>query len=233
MATYALVHGGWHGAWCWERLIPELEALGHSAIALDLPIEDSSATFDDYAEVVCAGTAEVPDTDLILVGHSMGGQSVPLVAMRRPLQHLVYLCGVPPIPGRPFLQQMADESGMLDAGYTQGLGEKDSEGRRGWADRELARFHMYGDCDERTVSSAFARLRRQSLSPYKVACSLTAYPDVDTTYVVCVEDRMVNPDWSRSIAHDWLDADVVEMPGSHSPFLSRPRELAEVLDRLP
>ena len=78
-----LVHGGGHGAWCWERLTPELEALGHRVIAMDLPIEDSAATFDDYANIVCAATQDVAGADLILVGHSIGGQTVPVVAARR------------------------------------------------------------------------------------------------------------------------------------------------------
>ena len=54
MSTFALVHGAWHGAWCWERLTPELEALGHRVITLDLRSDDSSASFDDYADAVCA-----------------------------------------------------------------------------------------------------------------------------------------------------------------------------------
>ena len=232
MSTFALVHGAWHGAWCWERLTPELEGLGHRVIAMDLPIDDSSASFDDYADTVCAAIEDVSGEDLILVGHSMGGQTVPIVAARRLLRHLVYLCGVPPIPGRPFVQQMADESDMLNPDYTQGLSEKDSEGRRSWIDKELTRFHLLADCDETTASATFDRLRPQSIAPYMVPCSLPAYPDVDTTYVVCVEDRMVNPDWSRRIAHEWLDAELIELPGSHSPFLSRPRDLADVLNGL-
>jgi pimeloyl-ACP methyl ester carboxylesterase len=232
MSTFGLVHGAWHGAWCWERLTPELEALGHQVITMDLPIDDSSALFDDYADTVCAAVADISGDDLILVGHSMAGQTVPLVATRRPLRHLVYLCGVPPIPGRPFVEQMAGESDMLNPDYTLGLSEKDSEGRRVWIDKELASFHVLGDCDEATASAAFERLRPQSGRPYTVPCSLPAYPCVDTTYVVCTEDRMVNPSWSRRIAREWLNADLVEMPGSHSPYYSRPVDLAKLLDRL-
>ncbi|ULE35187.1 hypothetical protein K3G64_11835 [Mycobacterium sp. IDR2000157661] len=55
---------------------------------------------------------------------------------------------------------------------------------------------------------------------------------MDSAYVVCAEDRMVNPDWSRRIAREWQQADVIELPGSHSTFLSRPKDLATVLNRL-
>lgn len=232
MSTFALVHGAWLGAWCWERLSPELEDRGHRVIAMDLPVDDSSAAFDDYADVVCAVVEDVPGDELVLVGHSMGGQTVPLVAARRPLRHLVYLCGVPPTPGQPFAQQMAEESDMLNPDYTCGLGDKDSDGRRSWIDKELTHFHVMSDCDEATASAAFARLRPQSPAPYKIPCSLHAYPVVETTYVVCDDDQMVNPAWSRRIARDWLNAELIELPGDHSPFYSRPEELAKLLDGL-
>ena len=86
MSTFALVHGAWHGAWCWERLTPELVALGHRVITMDLPVDDSSATFDDYADAVCTAVTDIPGNELFLVGHSLAGVVVPLVATRRPLQ---------------------------------------------------------------------------------------------------------------------------------------------------
>ncbi len=232
MSTFALVHGGWHGAWCWERLTPELEALGHRVTAMDLPIDDSSASFDDYAAVACDALSDCSDDDLIVVGHSLGGMTVPLVAQQRPTRRLVYLCALIPVPGKPMAEQMAEEPEMLNPEYTKGLGEKDSEGRRSWIDKERARFHLFGDCDEGTAAVAIPRLRPQALYPYRLPCSLSSYPAVASTYIVCAEDRMVNPDWSRRIAHERLGADLIEMPGSHSPFLSRPRDLAELLHGL-
>jgi pimeloyl-ACP methyl ester carboxylesterase len=231
MSTFALVHGAWHGSWCWEHLTPELQAMGHRVIAMDLPIDDSSASFDDYADVVCAAVAGAAGEDLILVGHSLAGQTVSLVAARRPLRRLVYLCAMPPIPGTHFIQQIVDEPDMLHPDYTQALA-RDSEGRFAWIDKQMAHFHLYGDCDEPTTSAAFARLRPQATRPYRQPCSLTAMPAVESTYVVCDEDRIVMPEWSRRIAHEWLNAELIEMPGSHSPFLSRPEDLAEVLNGL-
>ena len=95
MATFALVHGSWCGAWCWDLLTPHLRKAGHDVVSVDLPCEDSSATFDIYADVVCA--AVDGHEDVIAVGHSLGANTIPLVAARRPIRHLVYVCGV--IPG--------------------------------------------------------------------------------------------------------------------------------------
>src|ERR1700735_1625644 len=91
MTTFALVHGAWHGAWCWESLAPLLRQAGHEVVAMDLPIEDGSASFEDYADVVCASLDGYGD-DVVVVGHSFGGLTIPLVAARRPVGHLGYLC---------------------------------------------------------------------------------------------------------------------------------------------
>lgn len=231
MATFGLVHGAWHGAWCWDRLVPHLEARGHRVVAADLPSDDMSASFDDYADVVCASLRDCPADELVLVGHSLGGMTIPLVSARRPLRRLVYLCALLPATGRSLSQQMAEDTEMLDPGYARGLSRTDPE-RRTWVDEERARDHLFGDCDEAIAAAAIARLRPQATYPYRLPHSLDALPAVASTYVLCTEDRMVRPDWSRRTAPDRVGADVVELPGSHSPFLSRPAELADVLDRL-
>ena len=231
MATIALVHGACHGAWCWDRLTPELVARGHEVITMDLPGDDGSATFDDYADVVCEAVSNTDD-ELILVGHSMGGQTIPLVAARRPVRRLVYLCALIPIPGQPLSRQLADDTAMLNPDYSKGLSETDIEGRRTWVDMDVARAHLFGDCDDELTSRALARLCPQALHPYRVPCSLKDFPDVPSTYVLCTEDRMVNAAWSRRVAPERVNAAVLELPGSHSPFLSRPAQLADLLDTL-
>lgn len=228
MATFALVHGAWHGAWCWERLIPELEERGHSVIAMDLPSDDPAATFDDYADVVGGELEAHGGDDVVVVGHSLAGLTIPLVAARQRVSTLVYLCALVPVPGSSLMDQLATED-MLDVGYAAGLGEPDSEGRRRWADEELARDFMYADCDPEATARAVARLRPQAQAPYARPCSLDALPGTPASYIICSEDRLVKPDWSESVARERLDADLVELPGSHSPFLSRPADLASVL----
>ena len=140
----------------------------------------------------------------------------------------------PPIVGKTLAQQISEDREMLDPGYLEGIGEKDSDGRRSWVDRDVAVRHLFGDCDDATVAGAFARLRPQATYGYGIPYPHPELPDVESTYVLCTDDRLVNPDWSRRIAHERLHAEVVELPGSHSPYLSRPHEqaLAELLHGL-
>jgi pimeloyl-ACP methyl ester carboxylesterase len=229
VTTFALVHGAWHGAWCWERLTPLLQEAGHDVVAMDLPSEDGAATFDTYADVVCAAL-DGHDVDVVLVGHSYNGNTIPLVAARRPVRHLVYLCALVPDIGRSVFDQMSDELKMLNpVAYEQGLSVPDEQLRQVWTDLDLACAMFYGDCDEPTTKAAIDRLRPQSAYPAILPSSLTEFPAVPTTYVVCSEDQILRPEWSRHIARQRLGADPIELPGDHSPFYSRPSVLADLL----
>jgi pimeloyl-ACP methyl ester carboxylesterase len=231
MTTYALVHGAWHSAWCWEKVTPFLQQAGHDVVAPDLPSDDGSADFDTYADVMCSALQGCDD-DVVVVGHSLGGPSATSVAARRPVRHLVYLCAVVPEVGLSLvdqgLQQITPE---FANGWVKGLSEPDEQGRTVWVDFDFVRKMFYADCDEPTVAAAIDHLRPQAAYPWTVPCSLIEPPSVPCTYVVCAEDQIIAAEWSRRIAHR-IGADIVELPGSHSPLLSRPSAVAEVLLRV-
>ncbi|MDT4941357.1 MAG: hypothetical protein QOJ34_1446 [Pseudonocardiales bacterium] len=228
MTTFVLVHGAWHGAWCWELLTPELERRGHRCLAVDLPCDDPLATFADYADVVCA--ALPPDRDdNVLVAHSLGGHSATLAAARGNVARLIYLCALVPEPGRSMLDQARDGDGMLDPAYLAGLGPADESGRREWVDEQIARDVIFHDCADDVARAAYRRLRPQANGLYSVPCPLTELPRLPATYVLATGDRLVGTEWSRSAARR-VGAELVEIPGGHSPGLARPAELAEILD---
>lgn len=231
MATLGLVHGAGHGAWCWERLVPPLEALGHRAVAIDLPCEDPAAGCVRYAAAVDA--ALPPTDDLVLVGHSLGGLTIPLVAARRPVRRLVFLCALIPAFGRSLLDQVAADPGIYHPVLVTHPGRVTGPNGATWfRDETAARDVFYHDCAPEDVQWAFARLRRQAGAPRREPCPLAAWPSAERTYLLCREDRAVSPEWSRQAARERLGVEAIELDGSHSPFLSRPVELARVLDRL-
>ncbi|HVL96642.1 MAG TPA: alpha/beta fold hydrolase, partial [Solirubrobacteraceae bacterium] len=165
MTTFALVHGAWHGAWCWARLVPALEAHGHSVITVDLPSDDPAKGSDDYAAVVVDRLETHGSGDVVVVGHSSAGLTIPLVAARIAVSRLVYLCALVPVPGASFIDQLRTED-VVDRGYMGGLGAADADGLRGWADERLARDYPYADCEPEVAADAIARLRPQAESPY-------------------------------------------------------------------
>jgi len=196
---------------------------------VDLPREDGTATFEAYAEVVVRALKGDALEEVVVVGHSLAGLTIPLVAARRPVNRLIYLCALVPIPGRSLAYQLDIEPDTLRPEYEAGLSEPDYQRRTHWLDEGVARSVLYADCDERDARAAFERLGPQARTPYAHPCPIDAFPSTPRTYIVCSQDRLVNPDRARRVARERLDAELIELPGSHSPFLSRPGELAEVL----
>jgi hypothetical protein len=231
MATFALVHGAGHGAWCWERLIPILEARGHRAFAMDLPCEDQTAGTERYAEIV--DRALPAASDLVLVGHSLAGLTIPLVAARRAVARLVFLCALVPEFGRSFLDQVrADPELYHPVSRTHPGRLTADDGTVTFRDEAAACDVFFQDCTPADVSWAFARLRPQAAAPRREVCPLSSWPPGDRAYILCREDHAISPAWSRRVARERLGVEPIELGGSHSPFISQPSALADVLDRL-
>jgi pimeloyl-ACP methyl ester carboxylesterase len=227
VSTFALVHGAWHGPWCWERVTRPLRERGHEVVVPDLPSEDTSLGLDDYADTIVAtlGDAE----DVILVTHSLGGLNGPVVAARRPLKALVYLCALVPEPGRTFSEQLGAETEpvLLFSGGRM----VDDRGRSYWGDREATTSLMYGDLDADDANWAFDRLRPQAQKSQGEP-SPEPPPGLRVESIVGANDRVVSPDWSRHVARRRLGIEPVDIPTGHFPMITHPDLLADELAKL-
>jgi pimeloyl-ACP methyl ester carboxylesterase len=226
MTTFGLVHGAYHGGWCWDRLVPELASRGFDTVAPDLPCDDVSAGLDDYASVVV--DALQGHDDVVLVGHSLGSLTIPVVAARRPIRHMVFLCSVPTGPGATVGEAMGE---MVRPGFM--AAPRFSDG----TDRDLltatdARQLFFHDCTDADAWWAVANLRPQAHKPMAERSPLTEWPDATSSVVLTDDDQAVEPRWAIPAARAFVGKDPTVLPGSHSPFLSRPAQLAEVLATL-
>jgi pimeloyl-ACP methyl ester carboxylesterase len=230
VATFALIHGGGHGGWCWELLVPELEARGHAAVAPDLPIDEVAAGALEYAHVVVASLEGVTG-DVVVVGHSLGGMTAPVVAALRPVVHMVFLGAMVPAPGEVYEEFLATRAGAVPsaAGDAKTWEEQGLNPPRPW---EAALHLYYHDVAEPTARRAWGRLRPQGGRPFQEPSPLREWPAVSSSYVLMREDRSVDQDFSRWLARERLGVEPLELPGGHSPFLSRPSELADLLCEL-
>jgi pimeloyl-ACP methyl ester carboxylesterase len=226
---FALVHGSYHGAWCWDFLKPELERLGHRVQAIDLPISDPTLGAADYATAV--ERALDPASEPILVGHSMAGLIIPVVASRRPVRRLVFLAAMLPVPGQSMNEQRAAEP--IDGRVAPRTAEWTDLGDDVWmVGPSTATELFFHDAPAAVARWATARLRPQSYRIMSEVTPLARWPDVETTSFVCRDDRAINPDWVRTAARDRLGTTAIELDGAHSPFLTRPAELAQALHAL-
>lgn len=224
--TFVLVHGAWHGAWCFELLIPELERRGHAAVAMDMPCEDGSATFETYAQVVLDAMATMAGEQTVLVGHSLGGMTIPIVAAKRPVRAIVSLCWlIPKAGGNPW----QDGPPMERPGTWDPL-VSNADGSKSWPDVDSVSRTFYPDCSVEAATWAFERLRPQnSMGLWAHDYPLTTLPDVPWHSIARRDDEVITVDWARYAAQTRLGIDVVEMPGGHSPFLASPGQLADLL----
>jgi pimeloyl-ACP methyl ester carboxylesterase len=225
-ATVVLVHGAWHGAWCWQPVVDRLVAQDVPVVALDLPGhgEDPGPVTDlhGHGDAVRAALDGV-DGPVVLVGHSFGGAAITDAGTHPSVRHLVFVAAF-----------------CLDAHETVMV--NDLEGGAGTVLERAIRFEaddtitvdpalaveaFYADCDPAAASDFVARLVPEHAAGFAQSPRAVAWRERPSTYVLCTEDRSVPPALQRNLAARCDE--VVEIAASHSPFVSRPDELAATL----
>ena len=226
VTTFVLVHGAWHGAWAWEDLTPHLVDRGHEVAAVDLPLTDPQARFEDYATAILA-VAE-PHDDVVLVGHSLGGMSISYAGLQRPFRAIVYLCPVvPEVVGMTHDgEPTQSEAGAYDALL------RHPDGSHSWPSPGTATTAMYAHCPPEKAAAAFSRLRPQQTAMWNDTAPLPHWPDSRKELVFCTDDRLFTREWEQYVARHWLHCEPVELPGDHSPMIGIPAQLAETLHML-
>lgn len=229
-----LVSGAWHGAWCWERLAPLLRARGHRVLTPELAAtgaDDSDprrVTLDTWARQIVE-VLQGEGSPALLVGHSRGGAVISRVAELAPerIARLVYLAA--------YLLEDGDsvaEAARRDAGSLIAPNMVPAEtGVTCTLRPEVIREAFYGDCDEATVRFATERLRPEPLRPLATAVRHTSenFGRVPRAYVECTRDRTISLEAQRAMRRALPCDPVFTLESGHSPFLSRPEELAQVL----
>jgi len=238
MARFVLVHGAFHGAWCWEPLVAELSgAFGHAVTTFDLPGHGddetpvADVTLDAYAQRICDALAEEPEP-AVLVGHSMGGVAVTQAAARCPerIARLIYVAAFLPGDGQSLVDLTKLPEGAGDMVQENMVVEGDPPVATMPA--EAAREAFYGRCSPQQAEWALEQLRPQPLAPFVTPVELDGEDKrPPRAYVVSTEDRAIPTALQRRLVADNPDLDSVELEADHSPFLSATTELAAALDR--
>jgi pimeloyl-ACP methyl ester carboxylesterase len=216
MTTIVLTHGAFHGSWCFEPLVAELEARGASTALVELPLTDLT---EDAAAVTAV--LDSIDGPVILLGHSYGGAVVTVAGNHPSVERLVYLAALGP------------DAGELGSGGPMTIGEQflttmrvDDNGLP-FIDPEFAAQVFYPDINP-ADAARWAKKLRSGNTGGNVIVEKAAWRSTPSTYVVCTDDPILLVDGQRAVA-ERMGADVVEMPGDHSPMVARPAELADIL----
>jgi pimeloyl-ACP methyl ester carboxylesterase len=225
-----LVHGAWHGSWCWERVAAVLAAGGIEVHTVDLPATGREPPgLDDgavpgLAQDAAALRGALADCGpVILCGHSYGGMVISAAGLLPQVRHLVYLCAFMPEAGETVESTLASDR---RAGYWMRR-----EGPWTVPDRLRAPAVLYGDCEAAVQAWACARLRPQASRTFSQTVADPAWRHRPSTYVICSRDRVVDPAIQRERLAPRAER-AVELDAGHAPFLSRATEVAALLGEL-
>ncbi len=233
MAEFLLIHGSCHGAWCWHRVIPALEGLGHTARAIDLPGhgDDPTPVTEITAEAYRDAILSAIDTPVILVGHSMAGFPISDVAEAAPdkVARLVYVCAYLPRDGVSLIDMRKEAPRQL----LRSVIEISGDGLSWDVAPENRVPTFYHDCPEEDVALAQARLRPQAIKPQATPIRLGAnFARVPKSYIRCTDDRTIPPEHQAEMSQGAGPGNAYDLATSHSPFFANPEALADILDRI-
>ena len=236
MASFILVHGSWHGGWCFDAVAALLEADGHAVIAPDLPGMggDEAAlravTLQGWAEFIADLCRTASQQPVILAGHSRGGLVISQAAegAAEAVDGLVYICAMmlPDGMSRADFKQMEGPNPPFDA-----IIAPVPDGAGTMVDRQRAGAVFAQMSPPEAVAAAMARIVAEPHRPRSTPLRLTAerFGQIPRTYIECTEDRTIPLASQRKMQALVPGAEIVTLWADHSPYLSRPQALAAAL----
>ncbi|MDQ6850666.1 MAG: alpha/beta hydrolase [Actinomycetota bacterium] len=222
MSAFILIPGAGGDAWYWSKLVPELCERGHDAVAVDIREDDPSLGLPEYAQLVVDAIGD--RMDVVLVGQSLGGFTVPVVASRQASRAIVLVNAMIPLPGE------TPGAWWGNTGSSEARAASDREaGRDGTFDVETYFLH---DLSDQTKADAYrAGAREPSATPFGQPCEFTGWPDIPIHVVVGADDRFFPADFQRRVAKERLGVDADLIRGGHLVALANPSGLADYLVR--
>lgn len=214
-----LVPGAGGAAWFWHRTQPLFDALGHRAVAVDLPADDPTAGLPEYAALVADAVQEPDDT--VLVGQSMGGFTVPVVAERTGVSGIVLLNAMIPLPG--------ETPGEWFATTGCAAAERDAALTGGYSPEFDLETYFLHDVPAEVAAEGEPHQREEADITFGQPCAIRAWPAIPTRVLAGRDDRFFPLGFQRRLARERLGLEVEVVPGGHLAALAYPDELVAVL----
>ncbi|MEO6123761.1 MAG: alpha/beta hydrolase [Ilumatobacteraceae bacterium] len=230
-----LVHGAWHGAWCWAALQAELDSRGIASVAVDLPghgvsTEPLGDLVGDAAHLdAVIATIDAP---IVLVGHSYGGavitEASATSAVAAKVVHLVYLTAYVPDVGESVMG-MARSMPPATTALSEAMVMADDH-ETFTIDPASAHATFYGRCDPITTPANIARLCPQPVATFAQPLTGAGWSSIPSTYVRCTLDEAIHISHQDLMSAHCTNVETLET--DHSPFASMPIQTAEIIARL-
>lgn len=232
--NFVFIPGSFHAAWCWFKMQPLLNKNGNISEAIDLPAHGNNTmpinevSLDSYVNAVCEAL-EKYDDPIILIGHSRAGIVISQVAERVPekINTLVYLCAFLIPDGEPMVATALTDT---DSALVPNLIFNENEGWH-FPIESIFKQAFYNDCSEEDIALCTALLCKEPNAPVGTPLQLSEerYGTVKKVYIHTTFDNTITYGLQKKMVERVPVNHVFELQTSHSPFLSQPQELAEIL----
>ena len=235
--NFVLVHGAWHGAWCWAAVINQLEMLGDRAYAVDLPghgmnrADRASVTLDSYVNSVAEFIEQRNLSNVVLAGHSLGGLTIPGVAAKIPrrIKRVVWVTAIVMLDG----QQLVDASSPLTAAV-QARPDKSIPIEMMGPDFLKG---LTNDMTPEMIKYVMSALCPQPGGPMLAPVSMKPYFDtgIPSSYLVCEDDATPVPgaeNWHPHFSSRLKNPTLKFVKSGHEVMLTHPVECAQALHDL-
>jgi pimeloyl-ACP methyl ester carboxylesterase len=234
---FVFVPGAFHASWCWYKMQPLLNKDGNTSEAVDLPAHGqdtttiSRITLDSYVDAVCK-ILEKYNEPVVLIGHSLAGIVISQVAERMPakIDKLVYICAFL-IPNGESMVATA----LTDSASAMVSNQIFNEAE-GWffPKESIVKEAFYNDCSEEDVVLFSSLLTKEPNAPVGTPLQLSdeRYGKVKKVYIHTTLDNTITYGLQKRMVERMPVDQTYELEASHSPFLSKPKELAGILLKL-
>ncbi len=231
-----MIHGAWHGGWCWKRVKPLLEKIGYTVYTPTLPGHETppsgaleKVTLHAYTHAIGNLLADLAEP-AILIGHSMGGIVLSQVAEEWPerIEQLLYVSAFLPPSGSTAMEMVALNT--AEAARLEAVLRIDQQRGICTLKPDLVGERFYHDCAPEDIAYAQANLCPQALVPLLTPIETTAarFGHVRRSYIQCLNDRVISIEMQQAMCRTF-PCPVRQLASSHSPFFSQPERLVEAL----
>jgi pimeloyl-ACP methyl ester carboxylesterase len=218
ISSFVLIPGAGSAAWYWHRVVPLLQEAGHEAIAVDLPGDDELAGLPEYTHQVVTA---IGDRDgVVLVAHSLGGFTAPLVAAKVPVRALVLVNAMIPVPGE------TPGAWWASTGSLQARTEAAEEG--GYRTEFDEAVYFLHDVPPDVVAAG-GQQRPEAGAVFASVCDFDAWPPAPIRVLAGADDRFFPVGFQQKVARDRLGVEADVLPGGHLIALARPSGLTNYL----
>jgi pimeloyl-ACP methyl ester carboxylesterase len=221
VSTFVLIPGAGGTAWYWSHVVPQLQKGGHEAIAVDLPGDDESAALPEYTGLVLEAIGG--RHDVVLVAQSLGAFTAPLVCERAPVQELVLVNPMIPVPG--------ESPGTWWENTGWAAAREAAAKARGYSTEFDTDTYFLHDVPPEIAAEGEPHQRFEANAVFESVCDFTDWPRIPTRVLTGGADRFFPLDFQRQIARERLRIEPDVMPGGHLLALANPDGVTNYLLR--